>query len=807
METLRQDLRFALRSFWQAKTVTAVLLLGLMLGVGANSAIFSVVNAQLLRPLPFPAPERLVTVRSRAPDRPERFRSVSALDLEDLLRGAALLQSAGTWSTYSPTLTGPGLLPERLTATSASSGLFPTLGVAPLLGRGFLPAEDAYGGPRAVVLGHALWRRLGGTPALVGQPLTLDGQRYEVVGVMPEGFTFPYHAAPSQLWVSQGASLPSAEAVTLRKARWLQAVARLADGASYGAARAATATVGERLAQEHPDSNAGWKLDLEPLRERFLGSDRSALFVLLGAVGFVLLISCANAAHLLLARSVSRQQELAVRIALGASAGRLARQLLTESLVLGVVGGALGLLACVGAMPLLEALMPPELQRLGELRVDGLVLAFTAGLSLLAGVGVGLAPVVVALRGDPNDVLKVASANASVGATSGKLRDGLVVAETAAALVLLVGAGLLLRSAWQLGRVDPGFEPEGLFTARVMYASYYAAADTDAEISAVGARVLERVRAMPGVEAASTAFPSAFGANAVMTLPVDFEREKQERINTLVVAPAYFEVMRIPLVRGRGIEARDGKGAPEVVVVNETLARAHWPGEDPLGKTLTVNWEGTPHPSEVIGVARDVRHLGLDVPPAPELYLSAGQWVMPASALLVRSRLPAGALLTALRAELQAVDKDLAVDRAEAMPALLAQSLAQRRFTLTLLSLFAFVAVTLATLGIYGITSYAVSRRTRELGIRLALGARPGQVVRLVLRRTLALTGLGLVLGLGAALLLGDVLRALVYEVSPSDPLTLCALVAALFMLAALAGWLPARRATRVDLLSALRAE
>ncbi len=807
MEILWQDLRFALRSFWQAKTVTAVLLLGLMLGVGANSAIFSVVNAQLLRPLPYPGSDRLVTVRSRAPDRPERFRSVSHPDLEDVLRGSEMLRSAGTWSVFGPTLTGPGLLPERLTAAAISSGLFPTLGVAPVLGRGFTAAEDEYGAPGALVLSHALWRRLGGTPELVGQTLTLDGQRFEVVGVMPEGFRFPLDAKPAQLWASQGATLTSAEALRLRQARWMQAVARLADGAAFTSARAATATIGERLAREHASTNNGWKLDLEPLRERFLGRDRTALGVLLGAVGSILLISCANAAHLLLARSASRQQELAVRVALGASAGRLARQLLTESLLLGVGGGALGLLACAAAMPLLEALMPPELQRLGGLHVDGVVLTFTAGLSVLVGVSVGLAPVVVALRGDPNEVLKVASASASAGARSGRLRDGLVGAETAAAFVLLVGAGLVIRSAWQLGQVDPGFDAQGLFTASVTFFGYGQDKDPDTKVAATNTQLLERVRAMPGVQAATTAFPSAFGSNAVMSLPVDFEVGKQERINTLVVGGGYFDVMRIALARGRGIDARDDKGSAQVVVVNETLARAHWPGESPLGKRVTVRWESDARQAEVIGVARDVRHLGLDVPPAPEIYLPSTQWVMPASALLVRSELPGPALLAALRAELQAVDKELAIDRAEGLPALLAQSLAQRRFTLTLLSLFAFVAVALATLGIYGITSYAVSRRTRELGIRLALGARPRQVMALVLRRTLALAGLGLAVGLCVSLLLADVLRGLVYEISPTDPLTLSVLVLVLFGLATLAGYVPARRATRVDLLAALRSE
>jgi putative ABC transport system permease protein len=341
----------------------------------------------------------------------------------------------------------------------------------------------------------------------------------------------------------------------------------------------------------------------------------------------------------------------------------------------------------------------------------------------------------------------------------------------------------------------------------VTFFSYGSEKDPDAKTALVNAQLLERVRAMPGVQAASTAFPSAFGNNATMTLPVDFEAAKQERINTLVVGAGYFDVMRIPLARGRAIDARDAHGSAEVVVVNETLTQAHWPGQDPLGRRLTVRWDDDAHLVEVIGVARDVRHLGLDVPPAPELYLPSSQWVMPASALLVRSQLGAAALLPALRRELHALDKDLAVDRAEGMPALLTQSLAQRRFTLTLLSLFAFVAVALATLGIYGITSYAVSRRTRELGIRLALGARPGQVVELVLRRTLMLTGLGLALGLGMALLLGDVLRGLVYEISPADPLTLGALAAALFGLAALASYLPARRATRVDLLLALRSE
>ena len=814
MDTL-QDVRFAVRALRRRPGFTLVVLLTLALGIGATTAMFSVVDGVLLRPLPYGAPERVVRVWNAWTDTPDA--ALSPAEYFDLRAQVPELATLGVYAPTTATLTGDGE-PERFPAAAANAALWPALGVAPALGRVFGADEDRPGAARVAVLGHALWqRRFGGDPAVLGRRLLLNGQPHTVVGVMPASFALPEDFAaeePAALYVPFGLHPDS---VANRGSHFLRAVGRLADGVTLERANATLATVAARMVQQYPDdypADMRFSTRVEPLRESVVGDVRPALLVLFGAVGCVLLIACANVASLHLARTDARAAELAVRSALGAGRARLARQLMVESLVLAAAGGALGLLVGWAATRALVRLRPADVPRLDAVGIDLRALAFTAAVVLVTALAFGLFPALRASRLGLRD----AARGSSRGATAGPrlLRRALVVAEVSLALVLLAGAGLLGRSFARLLDVDPGFRAAGVLTARLT-----AGATTypeTAQLFTLYDRLLAQLAAAPGVAAVGAASHLPL-ANPLGDLnfviegrPVP-EGEVSPRADWQVVTPGYLDAMGMRIVRGRGIERTDRDGAPGVVVINEATARRYWPGAEALGQRFTLGGGAGPGVVTVVGIVADVRHGGLDQPPLPQMYLAHEQFRFWGSGAPVRSMSVAiraddpAAAAAALRRAVRALDAQMPIGELRTMDAVRSRALAQPRFTMLLLTLFSCAALALAAVGIYGVMAHAVTHRTREIGIRIALGARQASVAGMVLRQGMLLALLGVAIGLAGALALTRLLRSLLYEVSPTDPLTLGAGVLFLGAVALLASWLPARRASRVDPMIAMRGE
>jgi putative ABC transport system permease protein len=816
MRGIVQDLRYAVRTLRRTPGFTAAAIAALALGIGAATAVWSVVQAVLLAPLPFPAADRLALVWSRSDEAPETWLSLP--EIEDLRRGTAFAGVAALRD-WTFNLTGGGE-PEEVAAAAVSADLFPLLGVAPALGRAFLPEEDRAGAGRVALLSDELWRRrFAADPAVLGRRLDLDGEGHTVVGVLPAGFRIPppssVFPARVDVWVPLDPVLFD-PVLRRRDVHHLHALGRLAAGATVEGARAEVAALGRRLAREHPEAYAapGWGLAVEPLREQVVRGARPALLLLSGAVALLLLLVCANVAHLILARNATRAREIAVRAALGAGRGRLARQLLTESLALALAGGALGVLLASAAVDLLAAHGPGDLPRLGEAAVDGRVLAFALAASLATAAIFGLGP---ALRGaalsgagsagSAGDGLRAAGRGVSAGPRIARARDLLAVSQIALALVLLAGSGLLAKSFLALRAAPSGFAPAGVLTLRLSLPAtrYPGAGDRPAFF----AELERRLAALPGVRA----------AGAVSHLPLSgtvlgsgFVAEGGPAAGTEVAAdlrgttPGYFAAMGIPLVRGRGFRDADGPEAPPVAVVDETLAGRLWPGEDPVGKRL--RWIRSDVPLQVVGVARSVRHVGLGVPPEPTVYRPYAQYAR-ATALFVavRGNGSAESLAEEVRAAVRALDPGQPVADLRGMESRVEESLGRPRFQALLLGGFAAAALLLAAVGLYGVISYSVAQRTHEIGVRMALGATPGTVRRMVVGRGAAITAAGLAAGLLLALGLARLLAGLLYGVAATDPATYAAVVLLLGAVALLATWLPARRATRVDPLAALNAE
>jgi putative ABC transport system permease protein len=807
MDTLLQDLRYAVRLLRQAPGFTLAAVLALALGIGANSAVFSVVNGVLLRPLPFARADELLTVRTTFAAQGLEGLELSVPEYDDLSQGTRGFSSWGAVAQTDATLAGADG-PERLQVGLATASLLPTLGVQPQLGRGFLPEEETPGRDKVVLLAHTLWRtRYGADPGVVGQSVTLDGEPYTVVGVLPPEVAYP---AGTQLYQPL-ALAPDARAEAVRGTRFLEVLGRRAPGTSMEAARADVARVAAELAQAHPGAYPvakGWRLDVASLREKTVGGVKETLWLLLGAVAFVLLIACTNVASLLLARAAARGRELSVRAALGAARGRLARQLLTESLLLSAMGGALGLLLALWGTDALVAWVGDGLPRSSEVRTDGAVLLFTLGVSLVTGLLFGLAPALSASRADLHGALRGAGRSTG-GRGAVRLRGLFVVSQVALALVLLVGAGLLLRSFVRLQGEDPGFRPEGVLTARVSLPerSY----PDEAARARFHAEWLARVRALPGVEAAglTTLLPLRGHNDRGLDVEGQAAPEVRPAVEWRAVSPGYLEALGVPLRRGRALQDTDAQGAPPALVLNEAAVKALFPGgEDPLGRRVRQRSKRVEHPwTTVVGIVGDVREWGLDVPARPTAYFSALQVAPSTTSLAVRTRAAPTALLGSLRAELTRLDPALPLFEVAPLAEVVDESVGQRSLTLTLMLGFAVLALGLAALGLYGVISYGVAQRSREVGIRLALGARPAQVLRLVVGQGLRLAVAGVALGLVLALGLGRLLGGLLYGVAPADPLTLLTVPLLLTLVALLASWVPARRATRVDPADTLRAE
>jgi predicted permease len=801
MDTLSQDLRFGLRCLIKARGFTAVALLTLALGIGANTAIFSAVHAVLWRPLLFSEPDRLVVLLRTLDGRtPSSLSGPNFLDLRARARtlsGAAAFFTGGNIGTF--TLTGRGD-PLVVTATRVSDGFFEVLGIAPLHGRMFVPAENRPGQDRVVVLGHPLWReRFGGDSGIVGKSITLDGDRYTVVGVAPPDVYIDF----GELWVP----LPYDEEILHdRDSHWLKGIGRVAPGYTLEAANLEIETIGRQLAAEHRE-NTNMGMTTRPLQAYMVRNIRTAMMLLLGAAGFVLLIACANVANLALVRAVKREGEMAIRAALGGSRPRLLRQLLTESLMIAAGGGLLGLLLAMWGIEVLVRIRPSQMVFFGgdiAAHIDGAVLLFTAALTIATGVLVGCFPAWKASRFNLAATMK----RSARGASATGVRRALVVTEMALAVLLLTGAGLLMRSFIRLQQVDPGFEAGQVLSFRLSLPDRaYGAAQRVAFFDKLEAAL----RASPGVEsaAATTYAPMAgreFGTSFTVAGRPQPKPEETRSIQVRAVTADYFKTLDIPLRRGRLLTSADGQGARPVVLLSELAVHRYFPGEDPIGQRITIGWRD--FSGDVIGVVGDVKEMGLREATEPQLYVPYAQAPhRNTMAVLVRTKTLPMSVVTSVRDVLRKQDPNLAISDVETLDRVVAQSVAQSRFLMMLLGTFATTALLLAAIGIFGVLSNAVAQRTREIGIRLALGAQGSQVRALVVRDAVLIAGLGIVLGIAASLQLMKAIAALLFELGPTDPLTFAGVAMLLLGVALAASYLPARSASRVDPVVALRAD
>jgi putative ABC transport system permease protein len=799
-----QDLRFGLRMLLKHKGFTAVAVLTLALGIGANTAIFSVVNAVLLRSLPFRDTERLVALWEANPQNKQN--EVAAANFLDWREQNRVFEQLAALSYASVALTG-GDEPERLQAAVVTPSFFPTLGTQASLGRTFLPEEEKPDAARVVVLSHGLWqRRFAADPNLIGKTITLNGLNRTVAGIMPPDFQLQF---PTQRQVDLW--LPRIFTTTLsanRVAHFLYVFARLKPNVTTAQAHAEMEALARRLAEQYPNTNTNVSVRLNPLQEQIVGNVRRPLLILLGAVAFVLLIACANIANLLLGRAATRQKEMAIRSALGASRLRVVRQLLTESVMLACLGGTLGLLLAFWGIRLLLAVSPTTLPRLKEVGIDGQVLGFTLLVSLLIGLVFGLVPTLQASRLDLNVALKEGSGNAA-GGMRYQLRGLLVVTEVALALVLLAGAGLLIRSFWRLLQVNPGFKPDHVLAMDIaLPGAKYGQAKQQA---AFFQQALQRIESLPGIVSAGAVLNLPLSGSNATTGIIPDDRPAPApsdvpQIDYRIISSNYFRTLGIPLRAGREFTERDAPGSPAVTIINESLARRFWPNEDAVGKRLTIR-ETPPVSCEVVGVAGDVKHYRLDAEAKAELYVPYLQRPNDFMHLVVRTAADPLQSVGPVRRALAAVDKDQPVHNIKTMEKLFAESIAQPNFNLRLLVIFAAVALVLAALGIYGVVSYVVTQRTHEIGIRLALGARAPDVLKLVVKQGMSLAIGGVVLGLLASFALTRLMEGLLFGVRASDPPTLLVITLLLTSVALLACWIPARRAAKVDPLVALRHE
>jgi predicted permease len=817
-QAVKTDVRYALRMFARTPVFTALTVLALALGIGANSAIFSVVYGVLLKPLPYGDPDRLVMVWSDNTREGVRRYPMSAADFFDVKAAVRTLDRMEMMYSFliQPTLrTNDGV--EQFSASATTPGMFDLLGRRAALGR-TLQASD---GQNVVVLSDGFWRRrFGADPGIVGRQLTINEQPTIVVGVMPPGFHFPLKSmlgptgtagsiAPDA-WVPVDTNVPqfSQNGVLNRVVHMLGVVGRLAPGATVEQARQEIAAITGRLARQYPDVNRGLGSDVVALHDQTVERVRPALVLLLVGVAFVLLMACVNVASLLLARSVARQKELAVRAALGAGRLRLLAQMLTESLVLALVGGALGLgLVWIGVRVLI-AIAPPELPRLHEVHPDLTIVIFTALVSIAAGVLVGVAPAIAAGRSNVQGVLKDASRGVAGGVLRQRLRAALVIGEIALAVVLTIGAGLLLRSFVTLLNVDPGFRAEHLLTLQIQLPARLGSPDARGVFYGT---MFERVKALPGVIAAGGTTRLPLGSTNVNTrVLVDGRSMSAGEMPEVEMRRAvhdYFVAMGMPILRGRTFSSEDGPTAPPVVVINQTMARRLWPNEDPIGKRFRVGTNPQTRWSTVIGVVGDLRHSGLDVEPVAEFYIWYLQGPPVAPFIVVRTQGDPAALAESLRAELKAFDKDVVVYNMRTMIDVRSASVAERRFILILALAFGVLALTLAAVGVYGVMALVVSERTQEMGIRLALGAAPIQVLMLVVRQGLTLAAVGILLGFVTSMALTPMMARQLYGVQPTDVMTLTGVPVLLLAVALIACAVPARRAMRVDPITSLRYE
>lgn len=810
VETCWQDVRFALRTLRKSPGFTALVVLTLALGIGANTAIFSVVNAVLLRALPYTNPGQLVFVSEARPDAGVTGLGMSYPSFTLLRDGNRVFSTIAGFGGHSLVLTGSGE-PAELSTVVVTSDFFSVLAAEPQFGRVFTPEDGQRGAAPVAVLSENLWRsRFGADPGIVGRSITLDMRPYTVIGVMPASFRTPFLTQANQVWIPLAQDpLFSVWMTKPPQQHWMAAIARVRPNIPSDQVQAQLNTISARLASEFP-AEKGWTIRTEPLQQTLTGGAKLPLLLLLGAVGLVLLIACANIANLLLSRATSRSQEIAIRIALGAGNGRIARQLLTECAILGLLGGAIGTLVAYWGVASLVPLLPPGLPKVHSIRMDGWVLLFSFVLSLITSLVFGLAPVLSAAGSDPHNEL---SEGARAGESAGprRARALLAVGEIALAMVLLTGAGLLVRSFAQLSSVNPGFEPNHVVKAMISLPQFQYAKPE--QWSAFSEELMTRLQAQPGMQDSAIAGPLPI-IDCCVTLSFQIagnpppQAGAADTANYVPASPQYFSVMGIPLLRGRLFNDSDSSSSAPVALISEALAKRYFPNENPLGRHLTFGFPVNGVASrEIVGIVGNIHDVSLGKDPGPMMYVPYAQAPLYGGEVVVKSTLSTSAVVGAIRTVTHSIDKNLPITDIAALPDILNASVAQPRFRTLLLGLFSAIALILAAVGIFGVISYSVARRTHELGIRMALGAQPGSVLSMILRETLALTGIGVAVGIPCAIGTARLIKHLLFNVTPYDPATLALVPLVLVAVGALASYIPARRAMRVDPMVALRHE
>jgi predicted permease len=811
IETFLHDSRYALRMMRRNPGFTAVAVLTLALGIGANTAIFSVVYAVLLKPLPYANPNQLVSAFQANVQEGVPEDGTSYPNFEEWRAQNHVFSDLSTINFHQLTLTGSGE-PSVVNTCVVTPQHFALLDVKPLQGRIFYPDDGKQGAPPVVILSENLWRgTLGADPKIVGSSITLDKRPFTVVGIMPAAFRSPFINSKQDVWIPLVQDPLFGSWMARRGGHWLPVFGRLKPGVSLAQAQAEMDAISERLASEFPAENKGWTVRLVPMQKEIVGDVRTALLVLLGAVGLVLLIACANIANLLLTRATSRSKEIAVRTALGAGRSRIIRQLLSETAVLGLLGGVVGIALAYWGVRALSSLLPDNLPQLNAIRVDNFVLIFALALSAIASIAFGLVPALFVSKSDIQASLRESSSRSGESGNRRRARSFLAAAEIALAMVLLVAAGLLLRSFSKLTSVSPGFDAQHIVKAEVSLPQFQYSKPQ--QWTAFSNQLLAGIQAQPGLQDSAIAIPvpitDGFINLGFEIVGVPPASPSDSRLaNYVSVSPNYFRVMGIPLLSGRLFNQQDIADAPRVTLISKALAQRYFPNQDPIGKQLNFGFPPNAGVSrEIIGIVGDVRDKSLGDAPAPMMYVPFAQAPFWGANLVVKSTLSTSAVATSIRQQVQKIDKDLPVTDVEKLPDLLDASVSQQRFRTFLLGLFAAMALILAATGIFGVISYSVSRRTNEIGIRVALGASRSTILRMILRETLILAAVGLAVGLPCALAASHLVAHMLFGVSANDPLTLAAVALTLAAVAALAGFVPARRAMQVDPMVALRHE